>query len=178
MTYDEEYQMIMDRIREFDFREYEPAQGVEELILRLHEEGTNILLDGWSPRLKGKAQPPEVLEQVKALKMPIIARLITLCPHPCESCWGWGVKFGTLKTGITGLEEMHWFCSAHYPDTHEKMELWKTAQNYLELGRRCTECLDREDYTGFAEWNHQYGALGEELRERYRSLEPNYPSTL
>lgn len=166
-----EITIIMDRIMEFGFPLDPHENEITELLWRLLGEGTEVRLDGWSPRLRGKSQPPQVMEEIKANKLAIIYLLVTLCPHPCESCEGWGVK----SMIIGGEPTPRWFCTAHYPEDEGRMKLWKIARKYKELGQKAIESTDRSDYLSYTE---EYVATGKALRSLYRMIEPNYPETL
>lgn len=161
----------MNRILEFGFPLDPHENEVTELVWRLHNEGTDVVLDGWSPRLRGKSQPPTVMEEVKANKLAIIYLLVTLCPHPCESCDGWGVTSFIMA----GESTPRWFCTAHLPDTEGKLKLWRIARKYKELGRKAIESTDRSDYLSYTE---EYVATGKALQALYRMNEPHYPETL
>jgi hypothetical protein len=142
---------------------------VVELVQRIRDAGSDVKVDGWSAQLLRPSKLDQaIIQEVRDYREAVIFHFIVECPTTCVSCWGVGVKQN---------EEGEWFCTAHYPD---KMQLYRLAKAQSRMSDQITEYANKNgtDNETYKKMLDDHQRRGDVLAGLWKSIEPNYPSTL
>jgi hypothetical protein len=164
---------MMSRINAMNFPpDIASIDDVVADVQAVRAQGADLKVDGWSISiLRASKLPSAMIEHVRNHREAYIYHFIVVCPTPCESCWGVGVR---------QHEDEAWFCTAHYPDSPAKEALWRLAKALTRDVERCTEYRAQDDYDEevYRQMLDDHQRRGDLLAQMWRDLEPRYPSTL
>jgi hypothetical protein len=164
---------MMDRIVSMGFPpDLAPIDDVVDMVRNARTIGADIKVDGWSASIIGASKlRKDFIDEVRNYREAVIFHFVVECPHPCESCWGVGVKQN---------EAGAWFCTGHFPDSPAKESLWRLAKAFTARADQITEYRNRDDYdeATYQQMLDDHQQRGNIIAQMWKSIEPNYPSTL
>jgi len=163
----------MDRIRSMQFPpDMASIDDMVDSLRAIRGVGADVKVDGWSAVITGASKlRPDAIQEIKDHREAFIYHFIVECPHPCESCWGVGVRQD---------EHGAWFCTGHYPDSPAKDALHRLAQGMTRMSEQITEYRNRPNFdeATYKKMLVDHQQRGEVLAQMWKEIEPHYPSTL